>query len=89
MNPYRSSVLLCDVGDDGCPVCLFLAGDKSTGVLLNVIEVLDKELADLEKWERSERRNAKQSALHFSGLSGQPMSQRLLDHGAQGIGRAA
>lgn len=50
---YRSSVLLCDMGECWCPVCGFLGGDRSVGTLLAVIAALDGRLADIEVWERN------------------------------------
>ena len=49
---FKSSVLTCYVGDDHCSVCNFLAGDRSIGTLLKVIEILDTYLADSEIAER-------------------------------------
>ncbi len=48
MTDYQSSVLRCDPGDDDCPTCKFLAGNRSVGVLMAVIENLDHCLAKSE-----------------------------------------
>ncbi len=48
MSEYKSSTLKCSIDDDGCPVCRFLNGDRSGGILMAVIKTLDKSLADSE-----------------------------------------
>ena len=50
---YKSSVLQCDMGECGCPVCEFLQGKYDLTTLLQVIEVLDVKLAESEKNERN------------------------------------
>ena len=50
---YKSSVLLCYMGECGCLVCEFLQGNTETTTLIRVIEVLDTKLAESEKSERN------------------------------------
>ena len=42
---YKSRMLLCDVGEDGCPICRFLSGDHDTATVLDVIRRMDAALA--------------------------------------------
>ena len=51
MSGYQSSVLTChdDTFDDVCPVCVFLSGDRSQSVLMEVIARLDRRLFDVEQ----------------------------------------
>ena len=49
---YYSSVLRCNVDDDGCPVCKFLNGTRDTETLLEVIRILDAKCADEEQLAR-------------------------------------
>ena len=46
---YRSSVLRCNVEEDGCQVCEFLNGARDANTLLEVIRILDAQLAKEEK----------------------------------------
>ena len=46
---YESSILKCNVEDDGCPICLFLGGNRTGGVLMSVLKTLDKSLAESER----------------------------------------
>ena len=52
MTLYKSSVLLCHGDDCLCPICRFLSGDHSEGVLLAVIKVLDEKLGEEEMYTR-------------------------------------
>lgn len=45
---YKSSVLRCDAGECGCPVCDFIQGNRDAETMLRVIEVLDYRLAEDE-----------------------------------------
>lgn len=49
-SDYKSTVLLCHPDDDGCPVCEFLGGSKTEAHMLEVIRVLDRTLADEERF---------------------------------------
>lgn len=46
---WKSDVLNCFVGDDHCPVCRFIAGDRTVDIMLAVIRRLDDELASEEE----------------------------------------
>ncbi len=48
----ESSVLKCNVEDDGCAVCCFLNGKEDKETLMKVIEVLDRELSKSEIAEK-------------------------------------
>ena len=50
---YASSVLRCNVEDDGCAVCEFLNGSDDVDGMLEVIRILDSKLAEAEKHERT------------------------------------
>lgn len=50
---YISSVLRCNISDDECAICRFLNGDRSDPVLLHVIALLDKRLAEEESYSRT------------------------------------
>ncbi|NQT41303.1 MAG: hypothetical protein HQ581_27695 [Planctomycetes bacterium] len=50
---WKSTVLLCNPGDDECLVCRFLEGDWTPDVLLHVIGVLDTALAEKEQLART------------------------------------
>ena len=52
MSDYKSSVLRCHPEDDGCLVCEFLSGARTEKHLLEVIRILDGNLADEEKHNR-------------------------------------
>jgi hypothetical protein len=45
---YESSVLRCEIGEDGCAICSFLAGKEDRDTMLEVIRVLDLRLAEEE-----------------------------------------
>lgn len=47
-SKWESSVLNCFDGDDDCATCKFIAGDRSTETLLDVIKNLDHMLAKQE-----------------------------------------
>jgi len=47
-HEYRSSVLRCNIGEDGCAVCDFLKGKRDAATLLAVIDALDDKLGDAE-----------------------------------------
>ena len=49
---YKSSVLRCNVEDDGCAVCRFLNGDRDVETLLEGIRALDGTLAAKEQYVR-------------------------------------
>jgi len=48
-NCYASSVLRCNVEDDGCAVCEFLNGSDDVAGMLEVIRILDATLAESER----------------------------------------
>jgi hypothetical protein len=52
-NCYASSVLRCNVDDDGCAVCDFLNGSDDVAGMLEVIRILDAQLAESEKHART------------------------------------
>lgn len=49
---WKSSTLNINVEDDGCPVCLFLNGDHTVDNLLQVIKVLDANLASSQEYNK-------------------------------------
>ena len=51
MTAYQSTIMQHHGDDDtgACPVCAFLDGDRSPGVMLRVIDALDYILAENEK----------------------------------------
>jgi hypothetical protein len=46
MSEYKSPVLTCHAGDDDCPICRFLEGERSEDTLLAVVSRLDGALAE-------------------------------------------
>ena len=52
---YKSSVLTCDMCEEGCEVCDFLQDNLSVATMLRVIEVLDQKLASEEDCNRHYR----------------------------------
>ena len=56
MTVYHSKSLNLDHGDDDCLLCRFVRGDRSPEVLLEVIRILDAQLAEFET-ESRERYN--------------------------------
>jgi len=50
---FKSSVLGCDVGEDGCSVCEFLNGSRDAETMVEVIRILDSSLAESERVMRS------------------------------------
>jgi len=49
VTEYKSSVLTCNIAEDGCAVCEFLNGSRTVEHLMVVIAILDGQLADTEK----------------------------------------
>lgn len=41
MSVWKSSVLQCNTHEQGCKICGFLAGDRDTETLMEVIKTLD------------------------------------------------
>lgn len=64
---FKSSVLRCNVEEDGCDVCEFLKGSANPKHLLGVIRILDEKLGSEEALSnlltiflRHERRSKKE-----------------------------
>jgi len=66
MKEYASSVLTCNVDEDGCAVCEFLNGDKSVDTLMDVISALDAKLTDSEAFGRAMTKQKAEMNLHNS-----------------------
>ena len=48
---YKSSILLCNTGDDDCVICQFLNGNRDIICLMGVIQHLDNMLYKAEERE--------------------------------------
>ena len=52
-HKYESSVLRCNIDEDGCAVCEFLNGSHSLVHLMETIRILDATLARAEEHART------------------------------------
>lgn len=48
MSNYQSSMLRCNVEEDGCAICEFLNGRRDPAIVMEVIRQLDAALARSE-----------------------------------------
>jgi hypothetical protein len=53
LSQWKSSILLCNHGEDDCPVCVFVNGGRDVAGMERVIQILDSALAESEEFTRS------------------------------------